>query len=333
MTTKTRVVACFLAMITSLAAAQPEPPSKTALDHGRTYTAWFFDGELERLHPLFSEQMKTALPLDKLRAFRQQATAQLGAETELLDETVTKQAGYEVYVRSARFESFGGPIHVVWSMDQEGTIAGFYVRPAPVEHDSAFLDYDTKTPLRLPFDGEWTVFWGGRTVDQNYHTQFRNQRFAYDLVVTKDGKSHDGGGEKNEQYHCFGIPVLAPAAGVVVAAEDGVPDNVPREMNAAQPLGNYVIIDHGNGEFSFLAHFKNGSLQVEKDAHVKAGQPLGLCGNSGNSSEPHLHYHLQNSAEFANGDGLPAPFESYSADGEPVERGEPVRGQKIKPQS
>ncbi|MDH3283705.1 MAG: peptidoglycan DD-metalloendopeptidase family protein [Acidobacteriota bacterium] len=326
------LVACALVAVSVAVYAETDPAPKSAKDYGETYTEWFYQGELEKLYELFSSDMQAALPLDSLRAFREQAVSQLGVEKELLDESVTERDGFDVYLRTARFEKFDGAIHVVWSIDAEGIVSGFYVRPAPQLHKSSFLDYETKTELRLPFDGEWTVFWGGRTVEQNYHAQVRDQRFAYDLVVTKDDKTHEGDGKRNEQYFCFGKPVLAPAAGVVVAAEDGVPDNVPQEMNADRPLGNHVIIDHGGGEFSFLAHFKNGSLQTEKGSRVGAGDVLGLCGNSGNSSEAHLHYHLQNSQEFGNGDGLPAPFSAYVADGQPVERGEPVRGQKIKPQ-
>lgn len=64
---------------------------------------------------------------------------------------------------------------------------------------------------------------------------------------------------------------------------------------------------------------------------MKAGQTLGLCGNSGNSSEPHLHYHLQNTGIFFDGDGLPAQFLNYVADGKAVERGEPRKGQQVRP--
>jgi murein DD-endopeptidase MepM/ murein hydrolase activator NlpD len=69
-------------------------------------------------------------------------------------------------------------------------------------------------------------------------------------------------------------------------------------LNKKQPKGNYVIIDHGNGEYSFLAHLKKGSMVVAVGDSLKSGQFIGLCGNSGNSSEPHLHYHLQNKPIF-----------------------------------
>ena len=101
-------------------------------------------------------------------------------------------------------------------------------------------------------------------------------------------------------------------------------------MNARQPVGNHIVIDHGNGEFSFLAHLRRGSLAIEVGQRVEAGARLGLCGNSGNSSEPHLHYHLQDTGVLHEGRGLPAQFRGYLADGAPVERGEPLKGQRVR---
>lgn len=104
-------------------------------------------------------------------------------------------------------------------------------------------------------------------------------------------------------------------------------------MDPNQPLGNHVILDHENGEYSFLAHFKKATVAVKPGQSVKTGDRLGLCGNSGNSTEPHLHYHLQTTPDFGAGDGLPIQFLDYVADGEPVARGEPVKGQQIHPPS
>ena len=104
----------------------------------------------------------------------------------------------------------------------------------------------------------------------------------------------------------------------------------PGAMNAAQRAGNHVILDHGTGEWSLLAHFKRGSLRVKPGQTVAAGDTLGLCGNSGNSSEPHLHYHLQNGPTFGDAEGLPAQFVNYIADDKPIARGIPVRGQVVR---
>lgn len=192
-------------------------------------------------------------------------------------------------------------------------------------------DYETRTTLRLPFDGEWWVFWGGRSREENYHRASALQRYAYDFVVRRDGSTHRGDGSRNQDYWCQGEPVLAPAAGTVVVAEDGVSENVPGEMNADEKLGNHVVIDHGNGEFSLFAHLQTGSVAVATGEAVEPGTPVGTCGNSGNSSEPHLHYQLQSGPDFFTSKSVPAPFHDYLADGEPVEAGEPRRGQAVAP--
>jgi hypothetical protein len=162
-----------------------------------------------------------------------------------------------------------------------------------------------------------------------FGAQIAEQRFAYDFVIVKNETTHEGDGTKNEEYYCFGKEILAPASGKVVEAVDTVADNSPGTMNAQEPVGNHVILDHGNGEFSFLAHLKYGSVAVKQGDTVETGQLLGLWGNSGHSSESHLHYHLQTTAIFQQGEGLPTQFQSYMADGAFVKRGEPTRGQQI----
>ncbi|MGA8270628.1 MAG: M23 family metallopeptidase [Candidatus Sulfotelmatobacter sp.] len=198
-----------------------------------------------------------------------------------------------------------------------------------------FLHYQTKTTLRLPFAGEWYVYWGGRRLAQNKHAVTRDQRFAYDFLILAQGsfgQSYRGTGESNTDYHCFGLPIYAPADGIVVKTENELPDNTPGEMNPKAALGNYVILDHGCGEFSFFAHFQRGTVALHGGDRVHCGQLLARCGNSGNSSEPHLHYHLQNTSIPFRGDGLPARFVEYFADGKTVALGELVARQTVRSQ-
>lgn len=199
-------------------------------------------------------------------------------------------------------------------------------RPAPTR----FLDYQTKTMLRLPFEGEWYVYWGGRSVAQNRHCVAPDQRFAYDFLILKNGRSFRGTGESSDDYYCFGQPIYAPGRGLVADAVDELPDNSPGTMNAQQPLGNHVILDHGNGEFSFIAHLQHKSVRVQPGAQVETGTLLGACGNSGHSSEPHLHFHLQTTPVLFRGEGLPAFFCNYTVNGKSVTRGEPNAGQAIR---
>ncbi len=110
-------------------------------------------------------------------------------------------------------------------------------------------------------------------------------------------------------------------------------DNRPGSMNPYSGLGNAVFIRHAEHEVSVLAHLKQGSIRVEADDHVKAGQVLGLCGNSGNSSEPHLHYHLQNTTVIQDGTGIKCLFENVTVTRDGKERIEthhsPVKGDRI----
>ncbi len=313
-----------------LVALVPSSLSADALEEGRRLTALFYAGDTDPVWKQMSAQMQSALGnAPALEAFAGQVETQLGKEGKILDETVMQVPGFEVYLRTAQFEKVDGLIHVQWAFDSEGRVGGFFVKPVQKEAHTEYLSYETRTALRLPFDGPWFVFWGGRTIKENYHAVAKDQRFAYDFVQTKAGTSHSGDGRSNDQYHCWEKPIRAPGSGTVVAAVDGIDDNEPGTMNPSQPVGNHVILDHGNGEYSFLAHLKKGTVKVETGNRVASGDLLGLCGNSGNSSEPHLHYHLQTTAEFGRGEGLPAQFGSYLADGEIVSGGEPVRGQTI----
>jgi hypothetical protein len=271
--------------------------------------------------------------VDGLKAFRDELTTSFGDETAVLEESVEPRDGIDTYVRSARWSRSEAPILMELGMGADGIVVGFLVRPLAVLAESRFLNYQTQTPLRLPFEGEWFVVWGGRTLEQNYHAADRAQRFATDLLIYRNGSSHRGEPQVLESYYCWDQPILAPAEGSVSIAVNDLPDNAIGSTDTQHPAGNHVVLDFGNGEFGFLGHMRQGSVQVQQGDRVTAGQELGRCGNSGNTSEPHLHFHLQTTPNLSDGEGLPAYFNDYLADGEPVERGEPQAGQTLKPAS
>jgi hypothetical protein len=172
--------------------------------------------------------------------------------------------------------------------------------PVPEKHMSR---------LNLPFEGMWMACWGGDTKELNQHHDVPNQKYAFDFLrVDKDGRTHKNDGRQNEDYFAFGQQVTAPADGIVTDVIRGVRDNTPGSMNPYSALGNAVIIEHREHEVSVLAHFKKGSIRVNVGDMVKRGQVLGLCGNSGNSSEPHIHYHLQNTPVVQDGNGIKCIF-------------------------
>lgn len=323
-------VAVF-AVFAAVASGQTPPaaPEFDAMARGRRLTRVFMAGALDSLDGAWNAPMGAMMNPRQLEIFHTQVKEQLGALTMLLDERVTPLDSVQVYTRLGSYANAPLPIETQWAFDPRGKVAGFYIRPAMTPAPSQYLEYQTKTALRLPFSGVWWVFWGGRVVAENIHVTAPDQRFASDLVIRKDNRSHQGEGKSNEDYYAFGQLLVAPGAGTVAAVVDTVTDNVPGVMNRSQPLGNHVVLDHGNGEFSFLCHFKKGTITVKRGQKVRAGDPLGQCGNSGNSSEPHLHYHMQTTAVPFQRAGLPAQFLRYLANGETVERGEPTQGQMV----
>jgi hypothetical protein len=333
-----RIAAMAAVVVAGALPAAAQQADSARFARGREYTRWVLEGRADTLWALFSPQMRAGIPtVEAMAAMQQQIQGQVGTETEVVSERMVDPPpapGLEVYVRSSRFSNAPMVLDLVIALDSAGMIHSLTLQPQRARQPapSQFLEYQTRTPLRLPFDGDGYVFWGGRTVDQNYHAAHRDQRFAYDIIVRRDGRSHSGDGTQLEQYYCWGQPILAPGAGTVVTAVDSLADQQPGQMDARNLAGNHVIVDHGNGEFSLLAHLRRGSVAVRAGERVAQGQKLGECGNSGNTTEPHLHYHLQNGPVFGQAEGLPAQFNAYIADGRPVTRGEPVKGQTIRAQ-
>jgi murein DD-endopeptidase MepM/ murein hydrolase activator NlpD len=308
--------------------AASEPPS--TIERGRRLTERFYAGDLAQIWESMTKPLRETLGgQDALAAFRAKVLSDLGTEVEVLEERQSPQGDIVAYRRLARFSNVSGTVSITWAFNDQTQIAGFRVEPTPRPAPSPHLDYVTRAELKLPFEGEWYVFWGGRSLTENHHAVSKDQRFAYDFVVLRGGASHRGAGERNEDYYCFGKAVLAPAEARVVAAVDRFPDQLPGRADAEHPAGNHVVLDLGRGEYAVLAHLRAGSVSVAPGDRVAAGEELGRCGNSGNTSEPHLHFHLQDGPTIGSGNGLPAFFRDYFADGLAVERSEPVRGETV----
>ena len=300
----------------------------TPLQKGQFLNALLAAGKSDSLYQIMTPAFQKALNGQQgFKLLMQQLPAQLGKELSVEKEDVFQEAGFFNYYRISRFEkSPSVTTRFIW---KDKALHGFSIRPTVTPAASAHLDYKTKTPLQLPFSGTWYVAWGGREPHLNYHVVAPDQRFAYDFIYAEDGKLSKDDPTENRDYFGFGKPIFSPAAGRVVLAVDTVEDNRLGMMNSQSPPGNYVVIDHGNSEYSFFAHFKKGTVAVKEGNTVKAGDLLGQMGNSGQSSLPHLHYHLQNGKGFQQGVGLPAFFRNYTADGKKVAIGEPIRGQII----
>lgn len=185
------------------------------------------------------------------------------------------------------------------------------VRPLPYPADLATTE--PAATVRLPAGEPLLVGWGGDDIDANYHAIAPDQRWAYDLLVAP----YLTGSDDPADYGCYGVVVVAPAAGVVAAAHDGEPDAVPGVVsnNFTAPTGNYVAIRLPTDTYLVIAHLMPGSVLVAEGDEVVEGQPIGRCGNSGNTSEPHIHIHhqRQNPKDFPVNfaEGLPLYFRDH----------------------
>lgn len=192
-----------------------------------------------------------------------------------------------------------------------------------VRHRGTFPDpenYDQQVAYRLPFDGSWTVVNGSYDHDYSHSWFPATQRYAYDFVIT-DADGHTapaGAGSDVDSYYCYDEPILAPADGVVIDVFDTDFES-PRGGGLSHPLkrdirGCYVVIQHAPDEYSCLAHLVPGSLTVSPGDRVDRGQKVARCGHSGNSSEPHLHFQLQDHPRFELAAGLPIAFDDADAE-------------------
>ncbi|HEX5995516.1 MAG TPA: M23 family metallopeptidase [Jiangellales bacterium] len=191
--------------------------------------------------------------------------------------------------------------------------------------------------LSLPFAGSWLVVTTPARRTPSHGTHFLGQTFAMDFVpvdtrrrtaTVRDWRTFFAI-EPVDRFLGFGEPILAPADGRVVAAHDGEPDHaarrspltvVPYLLTQGSRLrrglgavaGNYLIQSVGqDGPFVLLAHLREGSQRVRPGDRVIRGQPIATCGNSGNSTQPHVHIQVMDSLDLLATRGLPMAFRDY----------------------
>ena len=152
--------------------------------------------------------------------------------------------------------------------------------------------------LAPPFAGSWVVVQGGRSSLVNHHLPVQSQSHALDLGRVVNGQMRQGDRGVRANYVSWEAPLLAPADGRVVTAVDGLEDNEIGRTDREHPAGNHLIVEIAPDRFVLLAHLRKGSLLVKAGQQVKAGQPVARCGNSGNTTEPHLHLQIQDKPSF-----------------------------------
>jgi murein DD-endopeptidase MepM/ murein hydrolase activator NlpD len=148
------------------------------------------------------------------------------------------------------------------------------------------------------------------------------QRYAWDfMLVDGQGELYHPDDSRLENYTAFGAPVYAPGSGTIKALRTGLPDDPPDNPSLsvddfiAEPIlsmGNYLLIDHGTGEYSLLGHCQQGSISVKEGEQVERGQQIACLGNSGWTIFPHLHYQLMDDPDFLHAQVLPARFSAFT---------------------
>ena len=190
-------------------------------------------------------------------------------------------------------------------------------------------NYTLKGDYILPFNGEWTVMAGGFDKKLAHHGSviIPVQRYAYDFAIIYESEeeaiSERAKGDESEfptdltEYHAFGKEVIAIADGEVVTVVKHHPESRVGGMktynDTTDERGNFIVIKHHYGEYSLTAHLMAGSIVVKKGDKVKQGQVIAKCGNSGNTTAPHIHFQLQTNKYFDFSASLPIAFTDIGA--------------------
>lgn len=190
------------------------------------------------------------------------------------------------------------------ALGKDGRVSMLWLRSKPAEPPVR----SSTIELRLPFDGQWFVVWGGSTKETNKHAVDPNERRAADLNAVEDGKSHRGEGHQLTDYFAYGRPVVAVADAEVVTVVDGLYETEIGRTNPYSGAGNMIILKLLPDLYAMYAHLQPGSIRVRPGDHVGAGQPLALCGNAGNTTEPHLHFQLQDGPRLESSYGVEPVF-------------------------
>jgi len=156
--------------------------------------------------------------------------------------------------------------------------------PFPAESECVLLD--------LPVRGEWLSGHAGATTTTNPH--YKNTYAIDCLKIGPDGRFYKAPENDVTDFYSYGEPVHSPADGRITEVMDGFTSDVFGEPDTENLGGNYVILDIGNGKYFYVGHLMKNRIEVEKGQAVTKGDILGYIGNSGNTSFPHLHMHVQN---------------------------------------
>lgn len=173
---------------------------------------------------------------------------------------------------------------------------------------SGFVAPENSRSLAFPLKGgHFAIAHGGSIALLNHHANHRAQRYALDISALNSAGFRSKGILPSDpaSYFIFGASVVSPCTGAVISVKDGFPDLPPPKTDRTNAAGNHLVLSCSRMQVE-LAHFRQGSIKVRPGTAVSVGQELGQVGNSGNSTEPHLHLHA---VDPATGSGIPILFD------------------------
>lgn len=280
------------------------------------------ESRYESIFDMFDDTLKTYLPLEKTNDFLKMINSNYGLikEMELYDVNDT------AHIYKTTFEI--GIKEISISLSEENTINGLYIRKY-IPKNLPKLERNL-TKMSFPFKEEAFIYWGGETVEINYHMADVNQQYAYDILMVANGSSFDGDPTKNESYFVYGKNIISPCDAKVVKVIDGIKDNIPGMLNKEELTGNTIVLETSKKEYLLFAHLKQNSIIVKNGDYVSKGEVIAQCGNSGNTTEPHLHLQLQNVVDLFLATGAKLFFEEIIVNGEIKKDYMPVKEDFVK---
>ena len=171
--------------------------------------------------------------------------------------------------------------------------------------------------LQSPFQDSWYVVQGGNSPLINHHYFFGSQKYALDLIVAEDGTLPLEKVQALDRYQSFDRDLFSPVDGKIVEMRNDLPDLPIGEFDRQNIAGNYIVIQTKDNFYILLAHLKQESIVVAAGDTVKAGEKIGKCGNSGNTSQPHLHLQAMTQPDFLSPESQPVPISFKIDDTEP----------------
>ncbi|MBA6304857.1 M23 family metallopeptidase [Colwellia sp. MB02u-14] len=169
-----------------------------------------------------------------------------------------------------------------------------------------------------PFKGDWYVLHGGNSPLINHHHFVGSQKYAMDILAPEDGKLPFEQITDLQKYKTFGKSLFSPVDGVIVSIENSLPDQKIGETDRQNIAGNHVVIKTETDIFILMAHLQYNSLLVAEGDSVKIGQEIAKIGNSGNTSQPHLHIQAMTAINFMDPKTKPVPISFKISKQKPV---------------